>query len=70
MFIVLYTILWLLASTSLFLFGFLTGRSARKLPIIDNAVPWTLHWGEILPDDAPRDATWQVPQTPIWPGEP
>jgi len=67
MFIVLYTILWLLASTSLFLFGFLTGRFARKLPIIDNAVPWTLHWGETPPGDATRDA---IPQTPFWPGEP
>jgi hypothetical protein len=49
MFMVMYTTLWLLSSQGLFLLGFLTGRAARKLPIIDRTLPWTLHWGEILP---------------------
>jgi hypothetical protein len=25
------------------LFGFFVGRCARKLPIIDNNLPWTMH---------------------------
>jgi hypothetical protein len=52
MFMVIYTILWLLSALALLLFGFLTGRFARKLPVIDDALPWTLHWGEILPVSA------------------
>jgi hypothetical protein len=50
MFILIYTAMWLLASLGLLMFGFLAGRFSRKLPVIDNALPWTLHWGEILPD--------------------
>jgi hypothetical protein len=45
MFIVIYTAVWLLASLGLFLFGFLVGRFARKPPVIDDARPWTRHWG-------------------------
>jgi hypothetical protein len=30
----------------LFLFGFWTGRCARKLPIIDDNLPWTMHRGQ------------------------
>jgi len=45
MFIVIYTIVWLVSALGLFLFGFLAGRFGRKLPIIDNALPWTLHQG-------------------------
>ena len=68
MFIVLYTILWFLATLCIFIFGFLVGRFARKLPIIDDAVPWTLHWGSIQPDDARRQtAREQIPQAPFWP---
>jgi hypothetical protein len=29
------------------LFGFWVGRCARKLPIIDDNLPWTLHRGRI-----------------------
>lgn len=57
MFIVIYTALWLLASLGLFLFGFLVGRFARKLPVIDDALPWTLHWGETLPVCARTEGT-------------
>jgi hypothetical protein len=69
MFIVIYTAMWLLASLVLLMFGFLAGRFSRKLPAIDNALPWTLHWGEILPDHSrsqtPSD---QLPRIPPWPG--
>lgn len=69
MFIVTYTALWLLASLGLFLFGFLAGRFARKLPVIDDALPWTLHWGEILPVCARTEATRaEIPGIPPWPG--
>jgi hypothetical protein len=29
------------------LFGFFVGRCARKLPIIDERLPWTMHRGQI-----------------------
>jgi hypothetical protein len=29
------------------LFGFFVGRCARKLPIIDNNLPWTMHRGQM-----------------------
>lgn len=29
------------------LFGFFVGRCARKLPIIDESLPWTMHRGQI-----------------------
>ena len=68
MFIVLYTILWFLATLCIFIFGFLVGRFARKIPLIDDAVPWTLHWGSIQPNDARRQiAREQIPQAPFWP---
>ena len=28
---------------ALFMFGFWIGRCARKLPIIDDSLPWTMH---------------------------
>ncbi len=40
----------LLLSTCSFitgLFGFFVGRCARKLPIIDNNLPWTMHRSQI-----------------------
>jgi len=30
-------------SSGLFMFGFWIGRCARKLPIIDDNLPWTMH---------------------------
>ena len=69
MFIVFYTIAWLMSSLGLSLLGFLAGRFGRKLPIVDDALPWTLHWGEIQRDGnrlgAPHD---QSLRTPPWPG--
>jgi hypothetical protein len=38
----MYTILWLACSFGLCLFGFFVGRCAKKLPIIDSNLPWTL----------------------------
>lgn len=69
MFIVIYTILWLLASLGLLLFGFLLGRFARKLPVIDDSLPWTLHWGETMPVSAETNAMrGETPCIPPWPG--
>jgi hypothetical protein len=69
MFIVIYTFLWSIASLGLFVFGFLTGRCARKLPLLDENLPWTLHGGEMLPDGKRRSATWEnIPEGPSWPG--
>ena len=31
------------SSLAVFLFGFWIGRCARKLPIIDDKLPWTMH---------------------------
>jgi hypothetical protein len=46
------------------LFGFFVGRCSRKLPIIDDNLPWTMHRGQIPP--AIEDG--QPPPTPArWP---
>jgi hypothetical protein len=37
----------LLSSLVMGVFGFWVGRCARKLPIIDNNLPWTLHRDQI-----------------------
>jgi hypothetical protein len=29
------------------LFGFFVGRCARKLPVIDDNLPWTVHRGQL-----------------------
>jgi hypothetical protein len=34
------------------LFGFWIGRCARKLPIIDDKLPWTAHRDQIVPTEA------------------
>ena len=31
------------------LFGFFVGRCARKLPVIDDKMPWTVHRGRVQP---------------------
>ena len=41
--IMIYAVFWLLSSVGLLLFGFLMGRSSRKLPIADSKLPWILH---------------------------
>ena len=34
------------SSFTLGLFGFFVGRCARKMPIIDNKLPWAVHRGQ------------------------
>jgi len=36
------------ASSITGLFGFFVGRCARKLPVIDDNLPWTLHRGRAV----------------------
>lgn len=68
MFMLLYTALWLLSALALLVFGFLAGRFARKLPVIDDALPWTLHWGEIPPPSVHADeSSAHFPGAPTWP---
>lgn len=38
-----YVILLPTCSLAMWLLGFLIGRCARKLPIIDNNLPWTMN---------------------------
>lgn len=49
MFLAACVFLWVTSLLGVFLFGFLFGRCARKLPIIDETLPWTLHWGQVVP---------------------
>lgn len=43
MFIVIYTLIWLACSLAICLLSFIVGRCARKLPVIDDGLPWVLH---------------------------
>lgn len=43
MFIVIYTLIWLACSLTICLLSFFVGRCARKLPVIDDGLPWALH---------------------------
>jgi hypothetical protein len=45
MLIALSSILLLPYSFTLCVFGFIVGRCARRLPVIDNHLPWTMHRG-------------------------
>lgn len=42
-FIVIYTLIWLACSLTICLLSFFVGRCARKLPVIDDGLPWALH---------------------------
>lgn len=44
-----YAALLVACSSSLFIFGFFVGRCARKMPILDYYLPWTLHRGQVGP---------------------
>jgi hypothetical protein len=60
---VIYTLIWLLASVGLFLFGLMIGRCARKLPVLDEVLPWTMHWLYTLPiDESQRVLNEQTPE--------
>jgi hypothetical protein len=71
MFLAVCVFLWVTSLLGVFLFGFLFGRCARKLPIIDEALPWTLHWGQIVPTCG-RDAAApdQTQAEKSWPSNP
>jgi hypothetical protein len=45
----IYALLLPACSFIMSLFGFFVGRCARKLPIIDDNLPWTMHRGQITP---------------------
>jgi hypothetical protein len=47
MVIVIYTVLLLACSSILCVFGFFVGRCSRKLPILDDNLPWAIHRGQI-----------------------
>jgi hypothetical protein len=59
----IYALILLACSSILGLFGFFVGRCARKLPIIDDHLPWALHRGQIPHTDqnsrpTPTPARW------------
>lgn len=66
MVIAIYTILLLVCSFTLCIFGFFVGRCAKKLPIIDDNLPWTVHRSQIPAEDR---GTHEKPTTepPRWP---
>ena len=43
MFVVIYTLVWLAVLVATNLFSFAFGRCGRKLPIIDDGLPWVMH---------------------------
>lgn len=43
MFLVFYTLIWLTSLLILCLLSFFVGRCARKLPVIDDGLPWVMH---------------------------
>jgi hypothetical protein len=49
MFTVIYLLLLPICSFILCVFGFFVGRCARKLPFIDDGLPWTLSRSQIPP---------------------
>jgi hypothetical protein len=53
-FIVIYTLIWLACSLTICLFSFFAGRCARKLPVIDDGLPWVLHRSHVpYPNQGP-----------------
>jgi hypothetical protein len=44
------------SSLSVGLFGFFVGRCARKMPIIDEKLPWAIHRGQALAAQSKRRA--------------
>jgi hypothetical protein len=63
----IFALLLIACSSIIGLFGFFVGRCARKLPIIDDRMPWTMHRGQIPPTiENSRAAAVQ----PHWPDSP
>jgi len=66
--VVIYITLWLAYSLFLCLFSFWAGRCARKLPILDEKLPWTMSRAQAprcSPDCKMRDSV--PPDPPCWP---
>jgi hypothetical protein len=69
--IMIYTILWVACSVGLCLFGFFVGRCARKLPIIDSKLPWTLSRDQVMRSyEEQRSACEHRQDKPSWPENP
>jgi hypothetical protein len=49
MIVVVYTILLVICPSALCVFGFFAGRCARRIPIVDDNLPWTIHRGQGCP---------------------
>ena len=56
MFTLIYGFALVASSFTLGLFGFFVGRCARKMPIIDNKLPWAIHRGQALAAQSKRRA--------------
>jgi hypothetical protein len=69
--IVIFTIVWLAVAIFLCLFGFFLGRCARKLPIIDNRLPWTLSRDQVSrAEQQSQQMCDNRPDKPHWPDSP
>ena len=65
---VIFVFICIASLPGLFLFGFFFGRCARRLPLMDESLPWTLNWGEIIPAcNHDGDSSGQLPGRP-WSG--
>ncbi len=47
MFIMIYTLTWLACSLTICLLSYFVGRCSRKLPVIDDGLPWVLHRSQV-----------------------
>ena len=64
-------IIWLVCSFALCLFGFFVGRCARKLPIIDSRLPWTLSRDQIMhAREEQQQPCENISGKPRWPDTP
>jgi hypothetical protein len=61
------TVLTLACSLAMCLFGFFVGRCARKLPIIDDKLPWTMHRSYIRQNADNEAPTSPQPGPGCWP---
>lgn len=61
MYAAIYAILLPACSFAMGLFGFFVGRCGRKLPIIDNNLPWAMHRSQIPPSSTSADV--RLPQS-------
>lgn len=68
MIFVIYTALSLACSLILCIFSFWIGRCARRIPIIDRDLPWTMSREQIVRRSADSQATCIPPtESPRWP---